>query len=136
MSPRSERTQPAPQVVVLCADADQRETLAYWLGAAGTATGVALTGYDARAMLARDKARLLVTDRVLPPWPGLDTIVSLKQAYPLLKVAFIDDGLPDTPALVRSAGVDIILPRPLRRATVLDAFLAVGPTDGRVACAS
>lgn len=136
MSARSERTQFAPQVVVLCANADHRETLAYWLVSAGIATGVALTGYDARAMLVSGKARLLVTDRVLPPWPGLDTIVSQKQAYPLLKVAFIDDGLPDTRTLVRSAGVDIILPRPLRRATVLDASVTVGPTDGRIACAS
>jgi DNA-binding response OmpR family regulator len=110
--------------------------LAYWLDLGGIPTGVALTGYDARAMLTRGATRLLVTDRVLPPWPGLDTLVSLKQTFSGLKVAFIDDGLPDTRTLVRSAGADIILPRPLRRATVLDAFGGMDAGQGGVACAS
>ncbi len=125
----------SPQVVILCADEGSRETLAYWLGASGISNGVALTGYDASSLLGPGGAHLLITDRVLPPWPGLDSLTALKLAHPTLKVAFIDDGLPDTRALVRSAGVDIILARPLRRASVTAALSGADPAEG-VACAT
>jgi DNA-binding response OmpR family regulator len=85
------------------------------------ATDVAVDGYEASERLRSGAFRLLVTDRLLPPWPGLDGFVRLKQRLGNLRIAFIDDGVPDTQALARAAGADIILPRPLRRISVLRA---------------
>jgi DNA-binding response OmpR family regulator len=108
-------------VLVLCADRTARDALAYWLRSSNVPTEVALTGYEASARLRAGAIRLLVTDRLLPPWPGLDSFVRLKRRLADLRIAFIDDGLPDTQVLARAAGADVILPRPLRRASVLRA---------------
>ena len=130
--------EPAPpmDVVVLCADEGARETLAYWLKSSGVATAVAGSGYQARNILRGGLSRLLITDRILPPWPGLDTVVNLKQTLVGLTVAFLDDGVPDNRTLARSAGADIILPRPLRRAHVMEAFVSSDPNARGLACAS
>jgi DNA-binding response OmpR family regulator len=106
-------------VLILCADETARDALAYWLRSSNVATDVAENGYDASERLRSGAFRLLVTDRLLPPWPGLDAFVRLKQRLRGLRIAFIDDGVPDTQALARAAGADVILPRPLRRASVL-----------------
>jgi DNA-binding response OmpR family regulator len=108
-------------VLILCADERSRDALAYWLRSSNVAADVALNGYDASERLRSGAFRLLVTDRLLPPWPGLDAFVTLKQRLNGLRIAFIDDGVPDTQALARAAGADVILPRPLRRASVLRA---------------
>jgi DNA-binding response OmpR family regulator len=108
-------------VLILCADETARDALAYWLRSSNVPTDVAANGYDASERLRLRAFRLLVTDRLLPPWPGLDAFVRLKQRLSGLRIAFIDDGVPDTQALARAAGADIILPRPLRRASVLRA---------------
>lgn len=126
---------PAPDVVVLCNDEAARDALAYWLTGAGLRARVARNGREARYLL-RPLTRLLITDRVLPPWPGLDTIISLKHELADLKVAFIDDGVPDTRMLMMSAGADIILARPLRRALVLDAYASTNRSARGLACAS
>lgn len=127
--------EPAPDVVVLCNDEAARDALAYWLSGAGLRARVARNGREARDLL-RPLTRLLITDRLLPPWPGLDTIISLKHELASLKVAFIDDGVPDTRALVLSAGADMILARPLRRALVLEAYASTDRTSRGLACAS
>jgi CheY-like chemotaxis protein len=108
-------------VLILCADQTARYALAYWLRSSNVATEVAVDGYEASEWLRSGAFRLLVTDRVLPPWPGLDAFVRLKQRLTNLRIAFIDDGMPDTQALARAAGADVILRRPLRRASVLRA---------------
>ena len=108
-------------VLILCADETAREALASGLRSSHGATDVAVTGDDASERLRSGAFRLLVTDRLLPPWPGLDAFVRLKQRLSGLRIAFIDDGVPDTQALARAAGADVILPRPLRRASVLQA---------------
>jgi DNA-binding response OmpR family regulator len=108
-------------VLILCADDAARDALAYWLRSSNVATEVATDGYDASERLRSGAFRLLVTDRLLPPWPGLDAFVQLKQRLANLRIAFVDDGVPDTQSLARAAGADIILPRPLRRASVLRA---------------
>jgi CheY-like chemotaxis protein len=113
-------------VLILCADETARDALAYWLRSSKVATEVAVDGYEASERLRSGAFRLLVTDRLLPPWPGLDAFVRLKQRLTKLRVAFIDDGVPDTQALARAAGADVILPRPLRRASVLRATLGFG----------
>jgi CheY-like chemotaxis protein len=125
------RTQPiglientGSDVLILCADESSRDALAYWLRSLNVAAEVAANGYEASERLRSKAFRLLVTDRLLPPWPGLDAFVRLKQRLTSLRIAFIDDGVPDTQALARAAGADIILPRPLRRASVLQALPA------------
>lgn len=127
-------------VVVLCADGATRDVLAFWLRATGLNVATADNGAAARAHLDRAAARLLITDRVLPPWPGLDTMVGLKQSRNGLTIAFLDDGLPDSRALARSAGADMVLPWPLRRANVIDACRTAEAIPGDkpegVACAS
>jgi DNA-binding response OmpR family regulator len=119
--PRRAPERAPADVLILCADETARDALAYWLRSSNVATDVATDGYDASERLRSGAFRLLVTDRLLPPWPGLDAFVRLKQRLASLRIAFIDDGVPDTQFLARAAGADIILPRPLRRASVLRA---------------
>lgn len=121
--------------IVLCADEAARDTLAFWLSSSGVRTGVARSGREARDMLVRG-AHLLITDRLLPPWPGLDAFIPLKQARAGLKIAFIDDGVPDNRTLARSAGADLILPRPLRRAAVMEAYVSSDAAREELACVS
>lgn len=108
-------------IVVLCADETARNALAYWLNSSGIRASIANSGYEARALLSMAGARMLVTDRALPPWPGLDSISGLKHALAGLKVAVLDDGVPDNAALARAVGADVILARPLRRSNVIAA---------------
>lgn len=124
----------AGNAVVLCVDAATAGRIAYWLGAAGVDTAIARNGYEARSLLAGCASCLLVTDRLLPPWPGLATVNSLKQAMDGLSVAFVGDGVPDNDDLAMAAGADVVLPPPLRRGDVLDAFSATVPDAWRPAC--
>jgi DNA-binding response OmpR family regulator len=119
--PAREPETASADVLILCADQTARDALAYWLRSSNVAAEVAVDGYEASERLRSGAFRLLVTDRVLPPWPGLDAFVRLKQRLTNLRIAFIDDGVPDTQALARAAGADVILQRPLRRASVLRA---------------
>lgn len=123
-------------IVVLCADEAARERLAYWLSNAGARVDVAHSGQEARRLLLQRPSVLVITDRLLPPWPGLDTIVNLKAERHGIRVAFIDDGVPDNRALALSAGADLVLARPLRRTQVLQACFSSDPTVGGLACAS
>ena len=122
-------------VLILCADETSRDALAYWLRSSNVATDVAADGYEATERLRSGAFRLLVTDRLVPPWPGLDAFVRLKQRMSGLRIAFIDDGMPDTQALARAAGADIILPRPLRRASVLQAAPLQADFEEETPCA-
>lgn len=122
------------QAIVLCADEAARDTLSFWLSSAGVRTGIARTGREAHELLQRG-AYLIITDRLLPPWPGLDTFLTVKQGRADLKIAFIDDGVPDNRALAQSAGADIILPRPLRRSAVMEAYTSIEPEHGGLQCA-
>lgn len=112
---------PPSSVVVLCADEAARDALAYWLNSSGISAVIARSGYQARSLLSVAGTRMLVTDRALPPWPGLGTISALKKATSELKVAVLDNGVPDNAALARAAGADVVLPWPLRRANVIAA---------------
>lgn len=124
MAPGSGRTSVSPGAVVLCANRATSATVVYWLRKLGISTTAASTGYQARELLLEAPARLLITDRALPPWPGLDTLIALKQQFSALKVAVLDDGVPDNRTLARSAGADIILARPLRKSDLIEACIA------------
>jgi len=136
MSGRSDLANAPPFAVVLSADDGMNKRIAYWLSTARHAAATARSGYAARALIVDGTTRLLVTDRLLPPWPGLDTIFRLRQSVADLKVAFLGDGVPDNQRLALSAGADVILPYPLRRAHVLDAAVMADPAYGMLACAS
>jgi DNA-binding response OmpR family regulator len=108
-------------VIVLCADDAVRDAIGYWLSSPPVRARVAADGYEANRILKETPCRLFVTDRILPPWPGLDTFLQLRAAYPDLKIAFIDDGSPDSRSLARVTGAHVVLPRPLTRQSVLAA---------------
>ncbi|HEX4892987.1 MAG TPA: hypothetical protein VFV47_06830 [Hyphomicrobiaceae bacterium] len=128
-------SEPPAKAVVLSADESVRCRVAYWLRESGHHAIEAPTGYAARRAIVGGATKLLITDRLLPPWPGLDTIYSLKQAVSSLTVGFLGDGVPDNRRLALQAGADLILPSPLRRVHVLDA-IAIADPAGRFACAS
>lgn len=109
-------------LVVLCADECMRDAVAYWFSAAPVRTLVAADGYVANRILKDVTSGLLVTDRLLPPWPGLDTFRQLRRDKPELGIAFIDDGTPDARSLARISGATAVLNRPLTRQAVVGAF--------------
>ncbi len=108
-------------VIVLCAEEAVRDVIAYWLAAQPAKAVVAEDGYHA-AKLVEDGCRWLVTDRVLPPWPGLDTFLNLRGRYPQLRIAFVESGNLHDGILARVTGASVLLPRPLSRQTVTDAL--------------
>ncbi|WP_170149690.1 response regulator [Rhodoplanes roseus] len=112
------------EIVILCADEETRDILAFWFGAAGQNVVVARDGHHANRSLRSGRCRLLVTDRVLPPWPGLDTILSLRARDPALAVAVVETGNPDERILARVTGATALLRRPLSRDAVLGLLAA------------
>jgi DNA-binding response OmpR family regulator len=112
----------AADVVVLCTEEEIRDVIAYWFSALPVRTFVAADGYEANRILKETPRGLLVTDRVLPPWPGLDTFLQLRSRNPQLRIACIDDGTLDTKILARMTGATVVLPRPLKRRAVIDAL--------------
>ena len=116
--------QPArmPKVVILCAQEDLRDVIAYWFGSLPVVTSVAADGYDASKSLQGISDGLLITDRILPPWPGLDTFMQLRADNPRLRIAIIEDGTPNARILARLTGATAVLHRPLKRQQVLGAL--------------
>lgn len=115
------------EVVVLCADETVRGAVAFWLRDAGWRVVVAQDGHAADLAVRQPGCRLLITDRVLPPWPGLDTFRTLASRRPELGIAVVDSGHVDDRILARIAGATALLRRPLARDAVL-ALLASAPT--------
>jgi DNA-binding response OmpR family regulator len=114
-------TSPAGAIVILCAEEDARDVIAYWLGTSGPVV-VAEDGYHA-ARLLDDGGRWLVTDRVLPPWPGLGTFLELHGRYPRLRIAFIENGSREERILARVTGANVLLAKPLTRRALSAALL-------------
>ncbi len=112
-------------VVVLCAEESTRDVLAYWYSSLPARALVAEDGYRANRLLHENNCSLLVTDRILPPWPGLETFVQLRSMHPQLRIAFVDDGSRDARILARVTGAHLVLERPLTRPAVLAALPAV-----------
>ena len=112
----------AMDVVILCADEPARDAIAYWLTSSAARTFVADNGYDANRILQDGWCGWLVTDRVLPPWPGLDTFMVLRDRNPGLRIAFVDNGNLHDWILARVTGATALLQRPLTRKAVVAAL--------------
>ncbi len=117
-----ERAGEVPTVVVLCAEEELRDVITYWFMSLSVRTFVTTDGYAANVILKAMGSGLLITDRVLPPWPGLDTFRRLQSANPHLRIAFVDDGGRDGAMLARLTGANTVLSRPLSRRQVLGAL--------------
>jgi DNA-binding response OmpR family regulator len=115
----------AAGIVIVCAEESARDVIAHWLTLNGMKAVVAADGYEAARAL-RQGCRWLVTDRVLPPWPGLDQFLSLRSRYPELGIIFIEGPNVHDTILARVTGADVTLARPLTRRAVIDAFGPVG----------
>jgi DNA-binding response OmpR family regulator len=112
-------------IVILCAEEEVRDVIAYWLSSAPAKTLIAENGYQAAKAL-NDGCRWLVTDRVLPPWPGLDTFITLRSQHPDLRIAFVENGNVHDGILAKVTGASVLLPRPLTRRAISEAL-----ADGR-----
>jgi DNA-binding response OmpR family regulator len=108
-------------IVILCAEEELRDVIAYWLSLQPAKTVIADDGYHAARVL-QNGCRWLVTDRVLPPWPGLDNFLNLRTTHRQLRIAFIENGNLDDRILARVTGANVLLPRPLNRKTVSNAL--------------
>lgn len=107
-------------VVALCAERELRDAIQYWFTSLSVRIFAATDGYEASRLLKTGTAALLITDRALPPWPGLDTFRELRAANPHLRIAFIDDGTRDGATLARFIGAHVVLSRPLSRQQVIE----------------
>jgi DNA-binding NarL/FixJ family response regulator len=64
----------------------------------------------------------LLTDRLIPPWPGLSNIPKLKRRFPHLQVVvFLQHDSSEAAPLLRIAGADVVIEPPLRRAALVAA---------------
>lgn len=109
------------KVVVVCAEEEVRDVITYWLTLNGIDVVVAANGYQAKQALGRGGS-CLITDRVLPPWPGLDPFLDLRSRYPELNIVFVETGNVHDAILARVTGANTTLPRPLTRQAVVNAL--------------
>lgn len=123
---RSNRTYvPISEVVILCRDEVVRDMAVYWIASSGAMASVAKDGHDAARILRNGCVRLLITDRMLPPWPGLGTFRDIKRRHHGLRVAVIEDPSREASVLGQRVGAEMVLETPLRHADVL--FLTALP---------
>lgn len=122
-------TRSAVHVVVLCAEERLRQLLEYWLGSMPIDVTIAAHGRAAAEVVAQhDRGVVLITDRTVPPWPGLPPLPALKQQNPSLRIVVI--GGP-TAGVVQAAGpsasgADVTMAQPLSRLAIRRSILASG----------
>lgn len=114
-------------VVVLCLDEHYPTTLAHWLRSEGMRVEIAESGRQAKRLLHSGDRSVLVTDRVLPPWPSLPRLASLKRSHTHLRIVAIDRGDADSRYVALAAGADAVVSPPLRRNVVVR---AIGVAEG------
>ena len=114
-------------VVVLCLDEHYPAALAHWLRSVGRRVEVVDSGLQAKQLLRTGGRWVLVTDRVLPPWPGLSRLASLKRSHKLLRIVAIDRGDADSRYVALAAGADAVVSPPLRRNVAMQ---AIGVAEG------
>jgi DNA-binding response OmpR family regulator len=112
-------------IVILCAEEAVRDVIAYWLSSQPAKAVVAEDGYHATKLI-ENGGRWLITDRVLPPWPGLDTFLNLRGCHEKLRIAFVESGNLHDGILARVTGASVLLPRPLSRQSVQAALARPG----------
>lgn len=117
---KTDALQDGSSVVVLCAEEATRDVIGYWFTSLPVRTFVAADGHEANRLVRDPTCRLLVTDRVLPPWPGLDTFANLHEDNAHLRIAFVDDGSPHSRILARVTGANFIVSKPLTRQSVIE----------------
>ena len=119
--------QQGPNVVVLCLDERYPKTLAHWLRSTGVRVEIVESGRQTKQLLHTGERWVLVTDRVLPPWPGLSRLATLKRSHKLLRIVVIDRGDGDSRYVALEAGADAVVSPPLRRNA---AKRAIGVAEG------
>ena len=89
------------KIIVLVANTDLREAASYWSEGLGFTVDAARNGAHAAKLLQEGAYQALVTDRFVPPWPGLESIPKLKRRYPSMRlivpVSYTHLTLPTTP---------------------------------------
>ncbi|HRK19112.1 MAG TPA: response regulator [Hyphomicrobiaceae bacterium] len=122
MSTHDEPSESRLRALVLCVDDDIGRALAHWLRDSGAEVDVPEDGKRAARMLRKERYNAIVTDRFLPPWPGLDTLPLLKRKHPNLRLIVVLNSAPaGMAAVLRLAGIDAVIEPPLRRAEVCSA---------------
>jgi twitching motility two-component system response regulator PilG len=111
------------EIVILCAEEEVRDVIAYWLSSRQSRPVVVGNGYHAAEAL-QNGCRWLITDRVLPPWPGLDTFLTLRSQHPDLRIAFVESGNVHDGILAKVTGASVLLPRPLSRQALAQALFS------------
>ena len=121
----SNRLANGPQkIIVLVANHDLRDTASYWSEALGFAVDVARNGAHAAKLLQEGAYQALVTDRFVPPWPGLASIPRLKRLYPSTRlVVLLKRGPIGIGSMLRVAGADAVIEPPVRQAALMTALL-------------
>ena len=107
--------EPEIEAVVLCTAEDARDVMRYWLSELQVTALATLDGTLADITLRNPSCRLLVIDRVMPPWPGVTEFLALRDKNPALRIAFIENGSIHTTNLAKISGATDVLPRPLSR---------------------
>lgn len=111
-----------PAVIALLADERDRLQITHWIADATYEVLLASDGYTASAMISARSVAAIVTDRVLPPWPGLPAFPHLRREHPQLAIVYVGALDRDSVAAARAAGATHVLRRPLRRDSVLGAL--------------
>ena len=122
MPTHDEPNDPPVRALMLCVDTDVGRALAHWLRESGAEVDAPEDGKRAARMLRQQRYTVFVTDRFLPPWPGLDTLPLLKRKNPDLRVIVVLRSAPvGMAAVLRLAGIDAVIEPPLRRADICSA---------------
>lgn len=108
----------SPRVLLIDDDAQLLRQMSVAFIGAGFIVQTAADGQAALGRFLRAPTDLVVTDIIMPNREGIETIVALKKANPLVKIVAISGGFRVGPAdfleLARHVGADAVLAKPFR----------------------
>jgi DNA-binding response OmpR family regulator len=114
------------KIIVLVANHDLRDATSYWSEALGFAVDAARNGAHAAKLLQEGAYQALVTDRFVPPWPGLASIPRFTRLYPSTRlVVLLKRGPIGIGSMLRVAGADAVIEPPVRQAALVTALLPI-----------
>lgn len=116
-------------ILVLCADPDLSARVKHWLNQAGVQAVQAFDGYNASHVINHHGAAAIITDRLLPPWPGFETFTALRKSRSGIAIIYVGNGSTDSANFACAAGATHVLPFPLRRQAVLDVLTYIVVKD-------